>query len=320
MQMQLMEKYIILMEGFVLFPRQNSFIKCVLIKRTPSDIIYVNYLGVPYLWPFIITSSIDKRKIIYPCHDFVDHVGVKNRSVYSFIKKIIFKKIKNFQFFSKSQQILFHQKYQNKNSFYSPLYLKGFGKPVVSEKNDEKVTFLFFGGIRENKGLEYLIEAGNLLYEKYEDKFVVKICGYGEYWEKVKSLIKFTDCFDTQIRKIENDEIAKIFSETDYLVLPYLDVTQSGPLLISYYYNVPVIASDLPGFREYIVDKKNGFLFSSQNAKELASVMAYVIEHREDSGRIKSNLRDFVENEISISTIIGKYCDGFNSVDERRRG
>lgn len=281
------------------------------VKKMSSDIIYINYLGVPYLWPMIFLSSIDRDKIVYPCHDFIDHVGVKNRTLYSIIKKVIFRRINKFQFFSKSQQHLFHETYQKKRSFYAPLYLKGFGDPITSKRTNNQVVFLFFGSIRENKGLEYLIEASNILYHKYAGRFQIKICGSGDHWNDVKSLITHQDCFDIQIRRIENDEIAKLFSEVDYLVLPYLDVTQSGPLLISYYYNVPVIASDLPGFQEYILNKKNGFLFAAKNSESLASVMAGVIENGEKNSQIKCNLKMFVEKEISIASIINKYRAGF---------
>lgn len=284
------------------------------IKKISSDIIYINYLGVPYLWPMIFLFSIDRDKIIYPCHDFVDHVGVKNRKLYSSIKKVIFRKINKFQFFSKNQQFLFHQKYQKKRSFYAPLYLKGFGNPIVSKRTNDQIVFLFFGSIRENKGLEYLIKASNILSPKYAGRFQIKICGSGEHWNDIKSLITHPDCFETQIRRIENDEIAKLFSEVDYLVLPYLDVTQSGPLLISYYYNVPVIASDLPGFQEYVLNKENGFLFSAKDPESLASVMAGVIENSENNSQIKCNLKTFVEKEISIASIINKYRAGFDDL------
>ena len=35
---------------------------------------------------------------------------------------------------------------------------------------------------------------------------------------------------------ISEDEIADLFNNADYLMLPYRDVTQSGPLLIAYYF------------------------------------------------------------------------------------
>ena len=74
-----------------------------------------------------------------------------------------------------------------------------------------------------------MIEAANKLYEKYGNKFVVKIYGGCSNWEHYSKIIRYNECFDLQIRRIENDEVANLFSASDYLILPYKDVTQSGP-------------------------------------------------------------------------------------------
>ena len=57
---------------------------------------------------------------------------------------------------------------------------------------------------------------------------------------------------------MKNDEIILYFQEADYLVLPYDESTQSGPLLIAYNYNIPVIASDIELFKTMVCDKQNG--------------------------------------------------------------
>ena len=43
-------------------------------------------------------------------------------------------------------------------------------------------------------------------------------------------------------------------------MLPYQDVAQSGPHMIAYNYNLPVIASDIEGFAERVEDGENSFL------------------------------------------------------------
>ncbi|MCQ2123218.1 MAG: glycosyltransferase [Fibrobacter sp.] len=297
------------------FASFKVFFKLIkMIERSNPDVCYVNYLGVPYLWPLLLCSTYDSNKIIYPCHDFMDHVGVKNRNIYSLIKRIIFKKVNHFQFFSRTQQKLFLQKYPRKSTFYAPLYLKGFGNPVERSSQKEKIQFLFFGSIRENKGIEYLIEAGNRLYETYPDKFSIKICGGCSYWEELSKKIKHNNCFDLHIRRIENQEIPQIFANTDYLLLPYLDVTQSGPLLISYFYRVPVIASDHEGFREYIEDGVTGFLHKNKSVDEMVSIMSKIIEGKVEDSYIKENLEKFIQNEISIEEIQKKYEIGLTSI------
>ena len=294
----------------------NIYKKAVQIMKSHNpDIFYINYIGVPYLWPIISISNIDKNKVIYPCHDYVDHKGVKNRLCYVWTKKLIFHRYNHFQFFSQTQKELFTLDYKKgKDSFFAPLALKGFGKPSKMKQSDKIVKFLFFGNIRENKGIEYLISAANSLYEKYAEQFVVMIYGYCKNWEKYQALIKHPECFDLQIRRIENYEIADLFNNADYLMLPYRDVTQSGPLLIAYYYCLPVIASNHQGFREYVDDGKTGFIHKNEDSSNLCNVMIKAIKLHNTYQLMKDNLATFIKNNVSLPHIVSLYEQGFYNV------
>lgn len=292
-----------------------QYLKTVfLMKSLKSDIYYIDYLGLPYFFPLILLNRITKSKIIYPCHDFVDHVSIPNRKMIMKYKKMIFKNFKNFQFFSKTQNELFCEKYIKKNTFQIPLNLKGFGDSnKVPDTN--KIVFLFFGTIRKNKGLETLIKAVNLIDSKYNGKYVVRIYGFTSEWESYEHLMENKSVYDLKIQRIENEEIPDIFKTSHYLVLPYHDVTQSGPLLISYNYRIPVIASDLPGFREYIENTKTGFLFELDNSKALAQVLTNILENNNEMyGSIHNSLNEFISKNISTDILVDKYIDMFKKV------
>lgn len=282
-------------------------------KKLKTDLYYINFIGIPYLWPLIFLSSIPQKKVIYPCHDFKDHLNVKNRRLYQLTKKFIFKTFKNFQFFSQTQLKLFSQEYHNKKTFYAPLTLKDFGSPT-SKTSPLKTTFLFFGNIRENKGLEILIQASNLLYEKYGNKFVIKICGNCNNWDFYKKYIQYYECLDLQIQNIPNEDIPNLFQSTSYLILPYKDVTQSGPLLIAYNYNIPVIASNHDGFKEYIKHQFNGFIFENNNSYSLFQVMSDILDDKYNYSTIYNNLSTFIKENVSFDSIIKKYIEGFNQI------
>lgn len=285
-----------------------SYLKCF-----NPDLYYINYIGIPYLWPMLLLSSIPNKTIIYPCHDFKDHKGVKNRIYFVLLKKMIFNSLTHFQFFSRTQRSMFEKKYRGKDTFYAPLALKHFGNMPVIEKDKDIVQFLFFGSIRENKGLEYLIQATNKISSKYHGQFIVKIAGACCDWDYFLRQIKNVNDFDLDIRRIENKEIPMLFARAHFLVLPYIDVTQSGPLLISYNYHLPVIASDHDGFKEYIEDKHNGYLFKNQNADSLADVLSYIIEHKDAYKTVCSNLNTFINDNCSLKSIVEKYQQGFDA-------
>ena len=276
-------------------------------------LIYINYPGVPYLFPLLHVMRVDKSKIVYACHDFILHVQVKHLRFLQAYANFILKKFQNFQLFSKTQALLFQEKF-GKNYFYAPLALKGFGSPTVDKVQNEKATFLFFGNIHRRKGIEYLIEATNILASKYPDKFIVRIYGDCEHWDEYEKRIRDKTCFDLAVRRVENDEIANLFATSDYLVLPYKEVTQSGPLLISYYYNLPVIASNHDGFKEYITPGETGFLFENENSESLASVMEQIIQKKYDNSVIRHNLSEFIAENNSLEKIVALYSEGFNKI------
>lgn len=284
------------------------------IKEMHPDMLYVNFLGFPYLFPIIWISMIPRNIVVYACHDFKDHYGIKNQELLSIYKKFIFISFKNFQFFSNTQRILFMMKYRKKTSFYAPLSLKDFGQPDVKIQKSDKIVFLFFGQIRNNKGLSVLIKASNKLNKVHSGKFVVKIWGGCDNWSIYQSLIEDNSCFDLKIERVENSDIPNLFASSHFLVLPYLDVTQSGPLFISYNYGIPVIASNHPGFSEFIEDKVNGFLFQNQNEDSLFSVMCDIIEGKFSYDKMKMNLENYINERLSINTIVKSYCQGINNI------
>jgi glycosyltransferase involved in cell wall biosynthesis len=285
------------------------------IKIEEPVIVYSNIFGMPFYHPLLYLCKL--KNVVCATHDVIQHVDIPYRRLMVIYNKFVFKTFKNFHLFSKTQHGLFMSKYPNKNTFYTPLHLKNFG---VSDKlpPKEKVVFLFFGSIRENKGLEILIEAARTVYQKRPEEFIVRICGYSSRWEHYEKLIgEDMHAFQLDIRKIPNSEIPDLFSTSHYLVLPYRDVTQSGPLFIAYNYRVPVIASDLPGFRENIHQDRNGFLFDVGDSNSLANKMIEIIDnHSSRYEDIKINLNDFIGTTMSIDAIASKYVEFFNNISK----
>lgn len=282
------------------------------IRLHNPDIIYIDALGMPYLW-ILVKLLLPNRKVIYAAHDVEDHVGVKNRKIIQLYKKFVFTIFKNFHVFSQYQYEIFTSRYRNKNVFVAPLFLKDFGFADVNP-TDDIVTFLFFGEIRINKGLKYLIEAGNSLAKEYAGRFKIVIAGKSDNWQYYETMIQQKNVFELHIMPILNEEIPKLFLSSHYLVLPYIDVTQSGPLLIAYNYNIPVIASNLHWFKEYIKDGNNGYLFEPKNADSLKNVMENVILNHNNNYylKLKYSLRKFVKENISIKAISEKYIHFFS--------
>lgn len=141
-------------------------------------------------------------------------------------------------------------------------------------------TILFFGAIRENKGLENIIKAMPVIKKYSQD---VKLLIVGEPWEdyrKYRRLIEDYGLADNVWEKlvyVPNEEVSQYFFASDIVVLPYYEITGSGILQIAYAFAKPVIASDIDGFRETIKDGENGYLVKLGDPDSMAAKVCEVL-------------------------------------------
>ena len=139
-----------------------------------------------------------------------------------------------------------------------------------------KHVILFFGIIREYKGLDILIESVSMLKNHMDDFHLLII---GECYEninkylsliekhKLNHLVTFIDEY------IAEADISKYFSCSDVVVLPYKSASQSGVIQIAYNFNIPIITTDVGGLSEYVDDGVTGVLVDSNNPKQLSEVL-----------------------------------------------
>ncbi len=124
----------------------------------------------------------------------------------------------------------------------------------------QRKTLLFFGLIREYKGLDILIEA----FSKLDDSYQLLIAGetYGSF-ERYQSLIDACpnrERIHLFNRFIEDSEVAKYFCAADLCVLPYRSATQSGISSISYHFDLPMVTTAVGGLKEMIGDSGTGLV------------------------------------------------------------
>jgi glycosyltransferase involved in cell wall biosynthesis len=95
------------------------------------------------------------------------------------------------------------------------------------------------------------------------------IVGNGDI-TKYKNLIERISDVDIINRWISDDEVGEFFSKADFLVVPYIDASQSGVIPIAYGFSMPVVASRIGGIPEQVDDGKTGFLVRPSDENELA--------------------------------------------------
>ena len=121
-------------------------------------------------------------------------------------------------------------------------------------------NLLFFGLIREYKGLDILLRALRLLDSRY--RLIIAGEPYGSF-EKYQALID-ADPDPSRIflypQYIRDSEVKKYFSAADLTVLPYRSATQSGISAVSNHFELPMVVTDVGGLKETIGDRGTGLV------------------------------------------------------------
>ena len=121
-------------------------------------------------------------------------------------------------------------------------------------------TLLFFGLIRDYKGLDILLEAFRDLPEDYQ--LVVAGEPYGPFdkYQAIIDTLPGKDRVHVFPDYIRDSEVKVFFSAADVTVLPYRSATQSGISSISYHFEVPMIVTDVGGLKGTIGDRGTGIV------------------------------------------------------------
>lgn len=136
------------------------------------------------------------------------------------------------------------------------------GEPRIGEYG------LYFGRITEEKGVETVVQAFELLPDHH-----VKIMG-DPTTEEAKRLIRYVD--EKKLQNIEfvgfksGVELEEIIKGSRYTLIPsvwYDNLPNTA--LESFQYSKPVIASNIGSLPELVLDGVNGYLFEAGNADEL---------------------------------------------------
>lgn len=269
--------------------------------NNPDLVIFKHWLpffGPCYGWMARKIKKKSSAKLIAVCHNIIPHerrIGDKVLSRY-FLKRVDY-------FIPLSDQVKKDLFLFVKNPLYKLLPLPVFslfGDKIDKAQakrnlklNEEKIL-LFFGFIRDYKGLDVLIEAFAIIRKSIDVKLIVA----GEFYEpeeKYVNLIskyKLEDSIILMKDFIPTTDVKYYFSASDAVVLPYKSATQSGIVQVAVNFCMPVITTNVGGIGEVIEDGKTGFVVEKENPEKLAqAIIRFYNEDKE---------KEFTDNMKSL--------------------
>lgn len=197
-------------------------------------------------------------------------------------------------FLTMSQSVLSQLKQlnQHKPATYVPHPMYDMFGPEISKDQaraklnisaNDKVL-LFFGFIRKYKGLGLLLEA---FADERIKQLGCKLIVAGEFYEDPQPYLKqiedlgLTDHIILSNDFIPNGEVSGYFCAADAVIQTYLNATQSGVTQIAYFYNKPMIVTNVGGLAELIPNEKVGYVVDVNKEAITHAILQYYTEQKE---------------------------------------
>lgn len=162
-----------------------------------------------------------------------------------------------------------------------PLF-DNFGPALPKEKAKQMLGLdpscnyiLFFGIIRDYKGLDLLLQAFEQMPSRQKN---VRLLVAGEYYsneEKYQQLIKALKLESTVKvvnQFIKDSEVGQYFCAADIVAQPYKNATQSGVTQIAYHFETPMLVTNVGGLPEMVPNGKVGYVVNP-DPKEIAHAL-----------------------------------------------
>ncbi|MGM7702940.1 glycosyltransferase [Pseudalkalibacillus sp. Hm43] len=143
-------------------------------------------------------------------------------------------------------------------------------------ENRKTVTVGIVKGMEEKYGIEYLIKAfrylkNQLTVEEFSNLHL-KIVGDGpslEYYKRLAKKYRLENTI-TFTGKVPHDQVPQVISDMDIFVVPSLIESFGVAAVEAQACGVPVIASDVGGLPEVVLDGKTGYIVPPKDPKAIA--------------------------------------------------
>jgi glycosyltransferase involved in cell wall biosynthesis len=140
---------------------------------------------------------------------------------------------------------------------------------------------LFFGFIRDYKGLDLLLEA---MADERLEKMGVRLVVAGEFYGDPKPYHNQIARLDIGSRValhtdfIPDHEVNRYFCAADLVVQPYKSATQSGVSQIAYHFEKPMVVTRVGGLPEIVPDGRCGFVVDPEPQAIADAIVRYFEE------------------------------------------
>lgn len=182
---------------------------------------------------------------------------------------------------------------------------------------------LFFGYIKEYKGVDVLVDAIAVLRDR--GRPISLVCA-GQADPRV------ADDVDARIRRLELDDLVEVrrgyvptgaaadyFAASDAVVMPYRHATQSGVVQFAYAHARPVVVTEVGGLAEDVVAGITGEVAPPENPEALADAIERLVGDPAKLSAVEGHLQEGPPERNRWNRVAGDYLDLMGEVGEDDR-
>ncbi|MEG2573705.1 MAG: glycosyltransferase family 4 protein, partial [Bacteroides sp.] len=169
---------------------------------------------------------------------------------------------------------------------------------------------LLFGSVKitdKRKGIDYLVEACQILVEKYpEMKEKIAVVAFGNQSKQLESILPFT----VYAQDFVSDEkkLVDIYNAVDLYVTPSLEENLPNTIMEAMACGIPCIGFNVGGIPEMIDHLHNGYVAQYKSAEDFANGIRWALTESEYHNLSEAAYRKVVAN-YSESIIAKRYID-----------
>ncbi|MGZ3924990.1 MAG: glycosyltransferase [Flavisolibacter sp.] len=256
------------------------------IKAWKPDLIVVRY-WLPFMGPALgtILRQVKKNRhtrIVCIADNVIPHEKragdlsftryfIKAPDAFVTMSEKVFADLRKFT--NKPAELVQHPLYDN----FGEAVSKEEARRFVGLKGEDKIV-LFFGFIRQYKGLDLLLNAMADERIKAEN---IKLLVAGEFYEDEKPYMQIIEEYHLQDRLIlktnfiPDSQVRYYLCSGDCVIQPYKNATQSGVTPLAYHFEKPMIVTNVGGLPSLVPDGKVGLVCEPTPGSIASSILKF---------------------------------------------
>lgn len=182
----------------------------------------------------------------------------------------------------------------------------------------ERDVVLFVGNVVWRKGIKYLICAMLQILQNRDVQLV--IVGDGPGRSSLQHLVDSVNLKDNVLfaGHLPTEKLALYYNAADVFVLPSLSEGQSVALLEAMASGLPIVATNVRGNKESVIDKINGFLVSPKDYVELAQAISMILDDENLKQQFSQKSLELYRKNFSERNQLDKYLFIYDKLLKRK--